>query len=277
MRSYRYSALAEWSNCRRKFSLQYVGKWEPNTHEINTADIGTMVHAGLEAYYTGADPVIKFNELLETVQDGPELRDAVATAQTMLDGYIDWVAQEALDLGWSSLLNEEQLEYEIFPGVMLTGKIDQLIVDSMGDVFLIDHKTVSNLSQYDNLEQNQQLLFYDFLLRKSRGITPDGAMINMLRRTKRTTRTKPPYYGRSTVRFNETQRTTFEEQLVGLVQDVMEAEQRLERGESWQAVMRPRPTSDCSWRCPFKNVCPMFDNGDYAMEYLQDNFKQRDE
>jgi len=258
----RYSAFAEWQNCRRKYDLQYVQGWRKPETVPSKAEIGTLVHAGLKAYYLNEDHKLGVLNAVPALHciDGKELTDAVSLAQIMVEGYIQWQEEEGLDCGWEVLLTEKQLEYKITPGVILTGQVDLVVRDGVGQTWLVDHKTCQSFSQYTTmLSMNQQLMWYTLLL-KANGIDVDGAQFNMLRRVKRGPRATPPFYAREEVRFSGRQLDKFKSRVLNQIEEMQ------------QSAVPPRPTQDCSWRCPFVNVCPEFDNGGYAEEMLQDQF-----
>jgi hypothetical protein len=51
-------------------------------------------------------------------------------------------------------------------------------------------------------------------------------------------------------------------------------EQRLDAGENHLDVVPPSPSDDCSWKCDFHLVCPMFDNGSRAEDMLTAHYRK---
>jgi hypothetical protein len=37
-------------------------------------------------------------------------------------------------------------------------------------------------------------------------------------------------------------------------------------------VAYPHPTRDCSWKCQFQSICPMFDDGSAVERAIEDQF-----
>lgn len=286
-RSYRQSAVKKFKRCRRSFDLGYHRNLELKHQSVSVATTGTLVHAGLQNYYLHKDPLDGVRQAWEEAAAEvsslqlPDLQKSYDLARIMVDGYIDWQAQEGLDQGWDVLAVEERLELPIGvvngDDVVLTGQLDLLIKDASGAVYVIDDKTCDTFTRYQfNIQMSEQLLFYDMLVRHVKGLTPAGAVYNMLRRVKRTGSAKPPFYAREVVRFNNVQRHNYENQLLGIVADMVAAEQAVERDPALhQSSMYPNPTSDCSWDCSFLPVCSMRDTGEAFEDAVADLYTER--
>lgn len=288
-RSYRQSAVARFQRCRRSYDLGYRRNLEPNgerQHFSKTADVGTMYHSGLQAYYLYGDPVsaveLKGAEFLAKYPvDAVEVTKGIKMARTMIEGYMQWQEKTGMDQGWKVLLVEERLELNIGKvlgeDITLTGQLDLAIQDSEGGVWVVDGKTCATFEQYTfNIQQSPQLQFYDMLMRRCLQMTPVGAQYNMARRVLRTGAAKPPFYARENVRFNATQRRNYEQQLLGQVEDMVRAELAVEADpEAHHRSMYPKPTQDCKWDCDFLNVCSMRDTGDAFEDALADMYQQR--
>jgi hypothetical protein len=101
----------------------------------------------------------------------------------------------------------------------------------------------------------------------------EGALYNMMRRVKRTASAKPPFFQRVEVRHNPIVLGNYRHRIVGEIRDILTAEENLGK---WPAAHNrfayPSPTRDCSWDCPFLQVCPMFDDGSRAEHMLEERF-----
>lgn len=287
-RSYRQSGVKRFKRCRRSYDLGYRQNLTISGESSNfskTRDVGTMYHAGLQAYYLHQDPLGAVErsgtEFLEKYSGSAEAVKGIKMARTMIEGYVQWQEDTGLDQGWEVLMVEKRLELPIGEilgdQVVLSGQLDMAIRDGNGDVYVLDDKTCDQFEKYTfNIQMSEQLLFYDMLLRRVDDLEPAGAIYNMARRVLRTAASNPPYYSREVVRFNNTQRTNYENQLIGQVTDMVRAEQAVEADpDAHQQAMYPSPTGDCKWDCDFLTVCSMRDTGEAFDDALADMYVQR--
>lgn len=237
--------------------------------------MGTIVHFGVEKLYRGEDPIaaIEYDAAASResglwVADEKGWQEAYNLAKIMLEGYVEWLAEEQADANWTVLDVEKVLGADfILPTgrtIRVVGKADALKKhDLLGTILLEDTKTVQTLDQAGRqLQVDDQLLTYAVLLRMGEDIRIDGAHHNMLRKVKRTARSTPPFYGRVEVSFNDTQLRNHYRHMVSTLTAIDRAWTSLEQDpSSHHDVAPPNPTRDCSWDCPFLGVCPMADDG----------------
>lgn len=136
--------------------------------------------------------------------------------------------------------------------------------------YIVSHNTVGDLKgPAVTLPQNEQMLHYMLLewLNTPEGESRcDGALYNMLRRTKRTARAQPPFYDRVEVHHNPYELASYRQRALAATADVLRAIDRLNDGESHLTVTYPSPRSDCKWDCDFFAVCNLFDDGSAGVE-----------
>lgn len=287
-RSFRQSGVKRFKRCRRSYDLGYrrnLTLASGGGSFSKARDVGTMYHAGLQAYYLHEDPIVAVersaSEFLEKYSGSPETIKGITMARTMIEGYVKWQEDTGLDQGWEVLMVEKRLELPIGnvlgDDVVLTGQLDMAIRDGNGDVYVLDDKTCDQFEKYTfNIQMAEQLLFYDMLLRRVEDLEPVGAIYNMARRVLRTARSTPPYYARELVRFNNTQRLNYENQLLGIVTDMVRSEQAVEADpDAHQFAMYPTPTGDCAWDCDFLAVCSMRDTGEHFEDAIDDLYTTR--
>lgn len=270
----RYSETAAFRRCRRKWYNAYVlnltNEASPEqkfSRAPGTNATGTYVHGLLEAHYKGDDPAALLALYDAAIDDesqyAAEWQESLNLAWIMFTGYVDWTADEGVDQGEETVATELTLEYEILPGVFVTGTIDRLVYDKTWDRYIVeDYKTVATLDKGQQFQVDTQLLTYALLARKNGYPTLSAARHTMLRRVKRTARAKPPFYGRAELEFNDDQLAAHERALRATVQDMMDV-----RG--WTGIgnpddplfVYPSPTKDCSWDCPFLGICAAHDDG----------------
>jgi len=202
-----------------------------------------------------------------------ELQKEQALATVMLEGFMEWREENGIDAGLEVVATEQVVTVELpqVPGVNLRGKMDQRVHRKVDGARLFrDWKTVGNLSDPPKLlPLDEQMKFYHLLeylesLSKT-GEGPqwrtDGALYTMLRKVKRTTTAKPPFYDQIEVHHNMAELRSMWHRVVRICQEIVQHRQALDSGMDHQFVVPPRPSRDCIWKCDFFAVCPMFDDG----------------
>jgi hypothetical protein len=267
----RNSEIAAFRRCRRKWYNAYVlsltNEATPDqkfSRPPGTNATGTYVHALLEGHYRG-DRVSLTYEILHneiTHAESPfeaEWIAALELAETMYLGYLGHAADEGWDQAEETVATELSLEWEIMPGVFVTGQVDRLVRDTQWDRLIVeDYKTVATLDNGPQFQVDTQLLTYVLLANKN-GYACSDARHTMLRRVKRSARAEPPFYGRAEVTFNEDQLAAHEDALRATVSGILAVRERAAEGA--RGVCYPNPTKDCSWDCPFLGICAAHDDG----------------
>jgi hypothetical protein len=271
----RQSAVKTWKRCPRKFTWQYIRSlMVTGPQDAQAKDLGTIVHYGVQVWYEGGDPLAAIEEMRAADEeagifgyDPKGWADTYALATIMVEGWMEWLAEEGEDAGYETLWVEKPVEHTfdiLGDRITVTGKPDRLVRhEATGLILLEDTKTVQSLEQAGRqLQVDDQLLTYAVMLRLSEGVRIDGARHSMLRKVKRTARSTPPFYGRVEVSFNDTQMRNHYRHMVGTLTSIVSAWQAMEQDpEAFHLVAPPNPTRDCSWDCPFLAVCPMADDG----------------
>lgn len=278
---FRQSEIKKFKRCPRSWWLNYkidgTGyETAPSTSpQSGQRDVGTLVHACLDAYYKGAtDPLEPIQwERSYAIHDGYHSaeweRDVFTLARIMVEGYIDWLQQEGYDSGERTLFVEQQLEVPIGrirgEDVVLTARIDRIVEDVLtSEPIIEDSKTVQSMDQVGlQLNVDDQGLTYCILAKAALKLDVHRFRHNMLRKVKRGPQSKPPYYGRHEVRYNDEQLDNAWLHLVVVVDKMVEALQELSLpgSRTHHYVAYPNPTKDCTWDCGFINICPMMDDG----------------
>lgn len=285
------SELSTFKDCRRKWYLgYYLGFGPKSVKPTGPLILGTRVHNALESYYvTGEDPVIRYvrdlaieRELLPYDADMKEFESEGELGRIMLEGYLEWLEETGADADYETIGAEQMLSVPLFDGrVQLQGKLDMRVRRRTDGVRLVmDHKTLASFpSITSTAHMSEQGMMYQ-LLENLNG-TPeqercDGFIYNMLRKVKRSDKAKPPFYDRLEVHFNVHSIRSFWMRLHGTISDMLEVRRQLDEGMDPRAVVYPRPTQDCTWKCPFFHACPMMDDGSAVEEYVDAFFEQHD-
>ena len=302
-RRFANSELSTFRWCKRSWWLSYYRRLGVLREDpVSAAGLGTLVHLGLEVYYAGGTPEeaiaavrARFAADLEHFAENPEkckrIEKQGALAVTMLEGYFEWLEETGVDQGLEVIATERKVEVPIdgLPGVVLLGKLDMKVRREFdGARLFVDHKTVQSIEQTAGLAYMQpQFRHYhliEYLLwledRAAGDTEPfertDGVLLNMLRKVGRGKTAKPPFYGREEIRHNETLLRSHWRQVIHQILEILETQTALDNGADHQEVCPPNVTRDCDWRCPFKPICPMFDDGSDVQSVIQSFYTETD-
>ena len=291
------------SDRRRWFLGNYLGLALNESTSVGPLPLGTRIHDALEQYYLSqmgdgeiVNPVDAYTRLqrednqrfLQTMEasqpDKVKKFDSESElGRIMLEGYMDWLAEENADTGLKVVGAETKLGF--FPEgfdnrVELIGKVD-LQVQRLEDNSwaTLDHKSCLHFSDYHKFSHlSEQLMMYTVLQKLDAshdGSRVDGGIYNLLKKVKRTASAKPPFYERIDVRFNQKTLDSFWIRTLGTVRDIMAVRDALDNGADHRSVAYPTPTMD--WKTgssPFFPVYSMLDDGSNAEAYLEDHFHQ---
>lgn len=288
--SFRQSELFE--QCLRKWALSYRKQLVRRRERPSKAQIGTLVHKGLETYYLGGDWAAAIEALWAegalTIEDKPEwvkeYAKQLTLALVMVRGYVAWVAETGSDVGWEITAIERRITapfgaYEVpdvgLVNVTITGQADLEVVDEWGMPRLVDHKTRDSVKVQPQDTMDSQRLTYAVLRMMEDGTLYRGAIHNILRRVLRSAQANPPFYQRNEVHFTVEQLRKHYQHMQARVHLMVPLAAGIEAGtiDLDDARLYPSPTKDCDWRCEFIDVCPMFDDGSDFEWSLNELFK----
>ena len=298
------SEIQTWKDCRRKWWLTYYRQLRLKSFEhTGPRMLGGRIHYALsEMYENGRNPVDVVIETYESdiadidrTKPGAlaietDMRKEADLAKAMLEGYVEWVADNAMDSGIEIVAVERAVVVEApgFEDVYLKGKLDARVVRKVDNARLfLDHKTVADLATpRHTLPMDEQMKFYHLLevldAKMNHGVDQeqqwrtDGALYNMLRKVKRTATAKPPFYERIEVRHNRTEIETMWYRVAAVLMDIIDARRRLDSGVSHHTVAFPRPSRDCTWKCDFFSICKMFDDGSNIDGLINEYYEEAD-
>lgn len=285
------SAIRRFKMCRRSWWLSHYRELAPRKEfedPTGVASLGSMVHLALEGYYQHQlDPVVVLNTAYDLVVaehplQAKDLRSEQSYAVTMVQGYLEWVAEEGIDATLEVVASEYTLSYDVKLDdgsvVRVTGKLDQLVRRLTDQALMLrDFKSVGDFSKVDLLILDEQMLTYSMLLFFA-GLEgrPDGVLYNMLKRSKRTSKATPPFYMQEETRYTEVQLRNMLTRITAEARDILDVTRRLDAGEDHQTAVYPNPGDHCRWACSFKHVCPLLDDGSRAEDMITAQFERKD-
>lgn len=284
--SFRQSEINEWKHCRRRTDWSYWRNFgEKINREPGVADLGTLVHLGLEHFYGTQlveddgkdwDRLNRWDSALEAA-DPAHAKLAVV----MVRGYKQWVAETGIDAGLKILGVESEISV-IWPNLILGqvvevhGKIDVDAEDEFGLPRGLDHKTVQTFNEKPPPMDDQRMT-YNVLRWLKLGAPYTSFAHNRLRKVLRTGTAKPPFYERLPKNFSFTQLRSHYTHIEGILEEMVGARLALaaagdQRDDLEQKLLYPNPTNDCSWRCQFYTLCPMRDDGSDWTTFRDENY-----
>lgn len=309
MRRVSNSEIQTFKECRRKWWLAwYRGLRKNRDSPTGALRTGSRVHRALEVLYVpeGGVPGDPLATLADVQQEDwnayvdeckewresldpeviKEFNKACDLERAMVEGYLEWLEETGVDAEIIVVAPEQELAVSGaivgHPNVQLIGKLDvRVIRKSDGKRLFMDHKTAASLTDpLKTLPQNEQMLFYHILELHQLVDSDDdrcvGALYNMLKKVKRTPKATPPFYARELITHNDAELESFKMRLHGIIDDMLFVEQQLATGlVDPRALVYPHLTKDCSWKCEFYQLCPMFDDDSRAEDMVNDRFHQR--
>lgn len=304
------SKLNDWSRCRRKWWLTWVRQLSLGDDQFGARATGTRIHKALAGYYVPDNPVDPRDGLETAIaEDWQKVIDKTgiteehpqydeikskwnttcALERAMIEGYMEWLEETGADSGLQFVSSEQELSADVetvdhhgrYMLVRLMGRLDaRMVKDVNGHRLFMDHKTTDNFSRIMKMIQmDPQILMYhllEFLNTEQGEARCDGALYNMLRKVKRTARANPPFYQRDDIRVSDIQIESFKRWALAAARDMALAEERLEAGEDPIDVVYPTRGDDCSWKCDFYPVCPLFNDGSRAEHMISGTYHETD-
>lgn len=279
------SEIQAFTDCPRKWWLSYHRGLRPVKEKVTgPLSIGSRVHRCLEEGYSspGREEAL-FKVFVDSInEDYPKAQELDVVDQfekdcelvlVMLEGFVDWAAEEGLDSGWEVVRSEGVMRSPALrvetEDVVLKGKLDQVVRREMDDsLWMRDWKT-TDYKQPVMLAFGPQLKMYILLLQLTEQMAQvTGGQFVFLRKVKRTAKAEPPFYMVEPQYVSPTEMESFWTSTLANVKRLVQAVHLIEEGRSHLEVAPARPTADCSWRCPFYPICPMFDDGSNVEGYL---------
>lgn len=251
-----FSELDAYRQCRLKWWLAYKHRWQPPETPAALSR-GKLFHEVMETHYNAIkdgeqDPsaAVKAAQLLYDPTSGGQSEEQALVAW-IYEGYCE---EYGLDPDWEIMEVEHHVE-EWLPTekgtrshFRLKGKIDVVVRDhSMGGgLWLVDHKTARRLPTERDIDFDDQMGVYIYLLRR-RGWPVKGAIYNVCRseKLKRPMEPGERWVRRLTVRQDA--------ELETMAMEVLDTFREAYR---WRKEPPRSPDPDrCGWRCPYTEPC----------------------
>lgn len=309
-RRFSQSEMKTFLRCKRKWWLSEYRRLAPlGSGPTGPLRSGTRVHTALEAFYT--PDANEFEALTEaqaadwleytvnclSANEEPDASIAAEFAKDcqleriMVEGYGEWIAESGVDAGIEFIATEEIVTVpgdrvysdlvDEFGPFDIVGKLDARVRrESDGARMFLDHKTAKSLTMaLPTLQMDMQMMHYMWLesMTTPEGERSDGALYNVIKKVKRTSTAKPPFFARYEVHHNDDAIYSYSVRLSQIVSEILVMERQLTMyPHSAEHIAYANPTNTCSWECPFFTLCPMFEDGSRAEDMIRDQFTTRD-
>jgi PD-(D/E)XK nuclease superfamily len=301
------SELFTYKECQRKWFLSYyLGYQIPaaRANPTSSSRLGSRLHAALEARYGhGLDPLLILRAIYDkAAEDYPSAADELAKeydyAVAIIEGYLQWLTETGADSNLIPLEAERKISvvFAVINGitVYLTARIDAVLEQKdTGAVILMDHKSTATFEGKEILLPiNEQGKTQALIQRMQAAADPsieytiDAIVFNMLRKVKRTANANPPFYQRNILPFNNAEMQSMWRRIHFTITRMLETRAALDAvfanpnstaeqyEEAQQYYAPPTPSEDCSWKCPFLQLCPMMDDGSRWEDALDANYER---
>lgn len=285
------SEIQTFKDCRRRWWFGNYRRLQPKQKRVaGPLALGSRIHAALEEYYENGTPLLDaYAVLMEADReiavrewlDLDDLNSEGEMGRVMLEGYLEWVAEEGIDSDYDIISNEETLVMPIpIPGanVELQGKLDMRVRrKSDGTRLIRDFKTVGqSFEQFaSTLHLNEQVLTYMTLeaYHNTESDRSDGAIFTLMKKNKRTARANPPFYDQIEILHNQFTLRSFWQSLYGVISDLWKVKTQLDEGADHRLVAYKRATNDCRWKCQFFSICGLVDDGSDVEDAINDMYE----
>ena len=286
------SEIQVFRECPRKWYLQYyLGLAKKKKETYGPLRLGSRVHESLEKYYkdgvlvqdTYKEELAKDLEVFIASGDDQEpdlvkkFNKEAELGLAMLEGYLEWVDENNLDVNLETIGIEQQLQVPMFDGkLILQGKIDRKVINKdSGKISNMDYKTAISFDVFDKTyNQSEQIRMYSLLeILSETEHRVDGGIYRVLKKVLRAPSLKGSAFKEYYTHLSRTDIESYYRKLVNTLQQMINVRDRLDSGENHLDVVWNNFVRDCSWKCPFYNSCPLLDDGSdfegYSEEYLE--------
>lgn len=187
------TTLRDFLECRRRGRFQQF--WQTKTFEPNLF-FGIAVHEAMDGYYSnhrspekGNEHFVAFcekqiNEYAEMfgptfVNEFPAIDDTYQLAWRVLQNYWEYDALHPIE--GEVVAVEKYMKVELQgSGLYLSGRLDLILRDALGNLWVVDHKTSADKLNQAALDVDEQLTAYAYLTFREYGVVPAGVIYNTI-------------------------------------------------------------------------------------------------
>lgn len=270
-----FSELDAFRQCPYKHHLGYRERWQAD-ETAPALSRGKLFHEVMEFHYNRIQQGMKVPGVAQEMAVSGLLFDAETADATPEQDLVAWIYKGYVEHyssrdRWDILGVEVPVE-DWLPNergnrstFRLKGKVDLLVFDKETQgIWVIDHKTCKNLPKGREVDFDDQMAVYIYLLRL-RGYDIRGAVFNFCRTEKLKSREMDV-----DERFKRVLTVRTDEELRIIALEVLKTFQDAYRPREGLPPRHPN-TDTCRWRCPFTEPCLGARKGLDRVKMLQDH------
>jgi hypothetical protein len=185
-----WSEAKTWQRCPKQWDFKYGQNLVP-VKKARPLFLGNWIHAALESYYVDGDWRIGHATYLEEYEKlFEEEREELEGKKGPLPQLVERVIKSYLwyyrEDGWKVLHVEVDFKVPLKAGIGVKGRIDLIVEDPEGNIWVVDHKTTANIPEPNAFHaMDPQLMVYPWAIEKQLGIKVTGIVYNYVK-------SKPP-------------------------------------------------------------------------------------
>jgi hypothetical protein len=158
-----HSKVKTWRSCRKQYHYKYVRKLRRKV-KARALQFGSFVHEAIEEYQKNGkfkETVKRFNKEIGKVFEEERIEFGldrlVEEGTTVVLGYVDLYKNDGLKYRAVEL----EINVPLADGVVFTGKVDAIVEDASGDLWLFERKTCKKIPEEDiRLTDIQTVLYF---------------------------------------------------------------------------------------------------------------------
>lgn len=188
-----------------------------------------------------------------------EIKEQVALGYSLMEAYPTWAQDKD---NFVVLYTEQEFRVPILNpfalrkarGLRHSGRLDAVVRDSYGRVWIMDHKTASSFPSEGLLRLDEQMGYY---LLAATYLFPNekiaGVLYNVIRKTN-PAKARTPVFARYPILYNRHQIKRLQERLYLATREIIADEHYEPNPSVWGS-------GHCSWRCSYKSLCLSEEDG----------------
>jgi len=244
--------------------------------------LGRGVHAGIAAYYEGKDPLKAFDDWLEGAAskipddarpaDVESIIEPVRLGRKLVGAYVDFARQNddfevvAIEQDfrtpvWS--MNPDTCELEVVPDVFHRGRLDGVVRDKNGRLWVLEHKTCAQFTNPILLQKSEQTGYYVLACKQLFDEPVVGTIYNLIRKVD-PAKARTDMIRRELVPCNDYEVGSYINRLYNAYNRIVTDD-----------IMDPSSGQHCTWMCPYRVLCTGEDDGSDVASVVDELFMAR--
>jgi hypothetical protein len=250
-----WSEIDAWRQCPYKWRLAYGERWVGETPSPALSK-GTLWHKVLEIHYLSIMVDSALSVAIDKVQAYLNVVESewVQLIAWMYNGYIQhWQNQ---DRELIILQVEPKIELPLMPGINVKCRLDLLVRDWDGMLWMWDHKSCKNLPTKKETDLDDQFALYQWIINQSDIYGRVFGVIHNAARTQQNTtpQTLESRHARLKMIRSDEEQLVMIEEIKSTALDILAAYQNLDKAVTAVTPRHPDPDR-CKWRCDFTSPC----------------------